>query len=624
MANKHLSHIKSNATVNTYVNKTDASDVISESAYNSLSGSEKENYSLKVAPKLPTPSDILYGELAVNYKDGKETIAIKNDDNKIVEFASKKYVSGLVPTPSEGDAGKFLKGDGTWANPTTTVTVVDKDETLAWETKKEIATVSGESIHVTLPANPNTDTSVSSVSNHYTPVGTETKSASSASGTSGATVQVVTGVTVDAAGHVTAVTSGAATDTTYDNATQSAAGLMSATDKEKLDGIAAGATANVGTITGITMNGASKGTSGNVDLGTVITAHAAHKLTATNGTASEVSQGTEITYVESIAGTTTATSGDLSVSTTRKKITVPANTDRYVDAALFADDSAASSASPVKMTLTRAGSDAVTVTSNIPKVSSTSAGVAPKGASVSTQSQSTKFLREDGEWAAPSYTVNSNSATLKVGDASTKKVSTAETTGSYIQFTGGTNKFTVGDGTNSFDVAVTPSIENNVTGNSLTADSIVLGNGSSAVKTSSKSITTTNPSASSDDTTVPTSKAVWGAIADGIAANDAMVYKGTIAGGNTGDYGALTAAASKGWTYKVTTAGKIDGVAVEIGDMLICNADNTAAATSSNYATIAAKWDFIQTNIDGAVTGPSSSTNAHIAVAIPKGTDRPS
>ena len=45
------------------------------------------------------------------------------------------------------------------------------------------------------------------------------------------------------------------------------------TEKNKLAGIAEGATANVGTVTGITMNGASKGTSGVIDLGTVITAH---------------------------------------------------------------------------------------------------------------------------------------------------------------------------------------------------------------------------------------------------------------------------------------------------------------------------------------------------------------
>ena len=56
-------------------------------------------------------------------------------------------------------------------------------------------------------------------------------------------------------------------------ATQSADGLMSSTDKTKLDGIAEGATANIGTITGVTMNGVSKGTSGVVDLGVVLTAH---------------------------------------------------------------------------------------------------------------------------------------------------------------------------------------------------------------------------------------------------------------------------------------------------------------------------------------------------------------
>lgn len=44
-------------------------------------------------------------------------------------------------------------------------------------------------------------------------------------------------------------------------------------EKDKLAGIAQGATANLGTITGIKMNGASRGSAGVVDLGTVITEH---------------------------------------------------------------------------------------------------------------------------------------------------------------------------------------------------------------------------------------------------------------------------------------------------------------------------------------------------------------
>ena len=89
------------------------------------------------------------------------------------------------------------------------------------------------------------------------------------------------------------------------------------------------------------------------------------------------------------------------------------NTDRYVNSAAFAYDSTSDN---VKMTLTRAGSDTATVTANIPKVSSSSSGVVPKGATVSSQSQTTKFLREDGTWATPSYTTNTNTTyTLSVG-----------------------------------------------------------------------------------------------------------------------------------------------------------------------------------------------------------------
>lgn len=60
---------------------------------------------------------------------------------------------------------------------------------------------------------------------------------------------------------------------TYDPATENESGLMSAADKRKLDGVAEGATANEGTITGVKMNGNVVGSSGVVDLGTVLQAH---------------------------------------------------------------------------------------------------------------------------------------------------------------------------------------------------------------------------------------------------------------------------------------------------------------------------------------------------------------
>ena len=115
------------------------------------------------------------------------------------------------------------------------------------------------------------------------------------------------------------------------------------------------------------------------------------KITRTiNGTAADVVQ-----FVAGSNITLTGAAGKLTIAST--------DTDRYVNSASFAHDSTNDN---VKMTLTRAGSDTATVTANIPKVSSSSAGVAPKGAAVSTQSQTTKFLREDGTWAAPSYTTS--------------------------------------------------------------------------------------------------------------------------------------------------------------------------------------------------------------------------
>lgn len=48
---------------------------------------------------------------------------------------------------------------------------------------------------------------------------------------------------------------------------------------------------------------------------------------------------------------------------------------------------------------------------SIPLVSSSTDGAVPAGATVSTQDQTTKFLREDGSWAVPSYTTSPSTST---------------------------------------------------------------------------------------------------------------------------------------------------------------------------------------------------------------------
>lgn len=128
--------------------------------------------------------------------------------------------------------------------------------------------------------------------------------------------------------------------------------------------------------------------------------------------------------------------------------------------------------------------------------------------------------------------------------------------------------------------------------------------------------TPTAPTAATgtDTTQVATTAYVRAEIQSMIKDMDAVVFKDLIAGGSTGDYGALTPAADKGDLYIVSTAGKIDGVAVEPGDWLICKVDGTAAATANNYSTIVDNWGFVQVNKDGIVIGPSSATSGNVAL----------
>lgn len=90
-----------------------------------------------------------------------------------------------------------------------------------------------------------------------------------------------------------------------------------------------------------------------------------------------------------------------------------------------------------------------------------------------------------------------------------------------------------------------------------------------------------------------------------IAAQDAMVFKGVIDASANPNY----PAADRGHTYRISVAGKIGGASgpnVEVGDLIICLTDGTAAGTQ---AAVGANWSIAQTNIDGAVVGPASVTD---------------
>ena len=716
---KHISHIKSNLTVDSYINK-ETGAVVGADFYKLLPSDEQSKFELTTSPKLPTSEQLADGEIAINYAADYETISLKNNLSDIVTFKpdtynSEKYATNAYVRENLGEI------------------ITNKDDLTA------IAEAEGD--NGVLTKTTNGDTATWSYTDQLYAQGT---AQDLNAGTDTAekvwdakTIADYVQGTVNTLPEPMVFKGTLGTGGTISSLPEASSTNEGFTYKVITDGRYAGQKAKIGDL--FISNGTAWNLvpSGDEPSGTVTNVATGTGLTGgpitTSGTISHADTSSQAsvsnsgrTYIQSV---TLDGMGHVTGLSSATEMVV--NTDRYVNNAAFADDSTSTPASPVKMTLTRTGSDTATVTANLPKVSSESAGVAPKGAAVTTQSQSTKFLREDGTWAAPSYTKpggdvtgpsSSTDAHVAVFNGGTGKVikdsgftigksvpsnaaftdtdtkvtsvdnhytptgtetksasGATGTAGATVQVVTGVtvdakghvtgvksgaatdtdtkvtsvdNHYTpetvsgqdksasASDGTAGWSIDVVkgvtlntdgkghvtglsvtsakipenPTIPNAVTGTGLKVDKIVVGNEGSKVKTSDKGITATAPSSSSDDSTVPTSKAVWTAVSNGIATADAMIYKGTVAGGSTGAYGALTPVADKGWTYKVTTAGKIDGKAVEIGDMLICNTDGTAAATSSNYSTIAANWDVIQVNIDGAVTGPSSSTDAHVAV----------
>lgn len=114
--------------------------------------------------------------------------------------------------------------------------------------------------------------------------------------------------------------------------------------------------------------------------------------------------------------------------------------------------------------------------------------------------------------------------------------------------------------------------------------------------------------AANSSTRIPTQAAVKAYADQLIAANDAMVFKGSIDCSANPNY----PAADRGWTYKVSVAGKIggaSGVSVENGDTLMCLTDGTASGTQ---AAVGAQWNIVQANLVGAVTGPTSSVSGNV------------
>lgn len=113
--------------------------------------------------------------------------------------------------------------------------------------------------------------------------------------------------------------------------------------------------------------------------------------------------------------------------------------------------------------------------------------------------------------------------------------------------------------------------------------------------------TTPTASVGANSTQIANTAFVKNEIEHMLSSTDAMIYKGSIAGGAT------LPEANAGHTYKVSLKGVIGGNSVDVGDIVICNKDNTPSNTPSN-------WNFIKSESDSAVIGPNSSVGDHIAI----------
>lgn len=167
--------------------------------------------------------------------------------------ASAAGTSGLVPAPSAGAATRYLRSDGTWATPPDTNTTYSAATTTA-------AGLMSASDKSKLDG-------IASGANNYTYT-LPTASSSTLGGVKvGSNITLSSGVISLTKDNVTSALgyTPPTTNTTYSAATTSAAGLMSASDKSKLDGITASAdsvsftqTQTSGTAVGtLTINGTS-------------------------------------------------------------------------------------------------------------------------------------------------------------------------------------------------------------------------------------------------------------------------------------------------------------------------------------------------------------------------------
>ena len=113
-------------------------------------------------------------------------------------------------------------------------------------------------------------------------------------------------------------------------------------------------------------------------------------------------------------------------------------------------------------------------------------------------------------------------------------------------------------------------------------------------------------SAGTNTTQIATTAFVQTAVSNGIAASDALIFKGSL--GDGGTITSLPTTYKTGWTYRVVTADTYAGQVCEVGDLVVALVDRSGSDNDDS------DWCVAQTNIDGAITGIKNG-DAYISVS---------
>ena len=209
----------------------------------------------RFAPKSHTHDDRYYTESEINTKlSGKSNTGHTHDDryftetevtSKLNEKANTNHShsafgkatadaagsAGYVPAPAKGQQGQYLRGDGTWATPTNTTygdATTSAHGLMSAADKKKLDGIANGANNFTYSLPTASATVLGGV-----------KTGSNITNTGGMLSLTKANVT-SALGYTPPTT-----NTTYGNATTSSSGLMSSSDKSKLNGIASGANKTV-------------------------------------------------------------------------------------------------------------------------------------------------------------------------------------------------------------------------------------------------------------------------------------------------------------------------------------------------------------------------------------------